>query len=219
MCKKIGLFSTAKNSGKSTSAAFLAESFATLGHNTLLIDADPISQTKKKLTIKDKVGENVVKVKMHNSPSTWSYWNQIIVTNKVEDLILKYNFEYVIFDMPIVENKEILELLDTVILPIEAEYYGLDNAKSTFSILKKYPKLQAKILITKLNEFGANSLKVKEYIQREFSALVFNSIISRNYYLGLDHFSVENLNKTIPNFGFADYLKLANEIKEQETNG
>jgi cellulose biosynthesis protein BcsQ len=219
MCKKIGIFSIAKKCGKSTSAAFLAESFTTLGHNTLLIDADPVSELKKKLTVKDKLGGGLMKVKMYNSPSTWTYLQQTSSYSDVKELIVKYKFDYVIYDLSVVENQNAMEQLDTLIIPIEAEFYGLDLTKSNLSIIKKYPNLKTKILITKLNENGKNSMLVKEYLRTELSSLVFNSVISRNYYLGLDHFSVENLNKTIPNFGFADYLKLANEIKEQEQNG
>jgi chromosome partitioning protein len=219
MCKKIGLYSIAKKCGKTTSAVYLAESFATLGYNTLLIDTDQLSDLKKKLIVKDKISDGLSKVKIHSSPSTWTYLEKSEIDFNPNELIQKFQFDYVIYDLPIVENPNAIKLLDTLILPIEAEFFGLDFIKENLSKLKKYPKLKIKILITKLRETGDISIKVKEYIQSEFSSLVFNSIISRNYYLGLDHFSVENLNKTIPNFGFADYLKLANEIIEQEQNG
>jgi chromosome partitioning protein len=219
MCKKIGLFSIAKNCGKTTSAVFLAESFATLGHNTLLIDTDKVSELKNKLTVKEKIGDNLKKVKMFNSPSSWAYLQQSSEFSNINELIKKYKFDYAIYDFSVVENQNAIEQLDILILPIEAEFFGLEHTKRNLELIKKYSNLKIKILITKFNETGINAIKVKEYIQSEFSSLVFNSVILRNYYLGLDHFSVENLNKTIPNFGFADYLKLANEIKEQEQNG
>jgi hypothetical protein len=137
----------------------------------------------------------------------------------IENLIEKYKFEYAIYDFSTVENKEGLENIETVILPIEAAFYGLNEIKKSLAIFKNYPKLAVKILISKYDENGIRSAKVKKYIQDKFSSLVYNSIISRNYYLGLEILTVENLNKTIPHFGFADYLKLANEIKEQEING
>ncbi len=219
MCYKIGIFSLASKCGKTTTAAFLAESFATLGHNTLLIDNNPIRTLKNRVNLKDKIETGLLKVKMMHSPSSWTYLYEKPEYEDFNELIDKYKFEYVIIDMSKAENQAAFEILDTVIIPTEAEFYGLEKMQDTLKILKDYTKIKVKILITKFSENSKSSIKVKSYVLEKLSSLVYNAVISRSYYLGLSRYTVENFNKTIPNFGFADYLKLANEIKEKEQNG
>ncbi len=219
MCYKIGVFSLANKCGKTTTAAFLAESFATLGHNTILIDNNPINTLRKRIVFKDKIETGLSKVKLLHSPSSWTYLYDKPDYEDFDELIEKYKFDYAILDLSVDENQDAFEMLDTVIIPTEAEYYGLEKLQENLRQVKNYKELKVKILITKFGENSKSSLKVKNYIIDNLSPLVYNTIISRSYYLGLSSFTVENLNKTIPNFGFADYLKLANEIKEKEQNG
>ena len=219
MCYKIGVFSLAGKVGKTTTAAFLAESFATLGHNTILIDNNPINTLKKRIIVKDKIETGISKVKLSHSPSSWTYLYEKPNFEHFDELIEKYKFDYAIIDLSIAENQAAFEMLDTLIIPTEAEYFGLEKLQDNLRLVKEYANLKVKILITKFGESSKSSIKVKNYIVNNLSSLVYNTIISRSYYLGLTNFTVENLNKTIPNFGFADYLKLANEIKEKEQNG
>lgn len=219
MANKIGIYSIEKNCGKTTTAAFLAESFATLSTNVLVVDLDPRSDFSKFLRLELKISDkgNVHQVKV--GQSTWKY---LKVGQEIENLInqiqeLESEFDYIIFDFPSFEsetNTEILKILNGVIIPIECEFYGIDQLNLTIEKILAIDGLKIEgILLTKHDEKNIIMPKFLKFIQENFSDLVFDTIISRNYYLGLPYFTIENLNKYVPNLGFADYLKLANEIQ------
>ena len=53
-------------------------------------------------------------------------------------------------------------------------------------------------------------------VKRYFPELIFKSKIYRNYYLSLPQFSLHTINEHPFHGGFIDYLKLANEIIDNE---
>lgn len=216
MAKKIGIYSVEKNCGKTTTAAYLAESFATLGSTVLVVDLDARNNFRIFLNLNHTDDHYPQQIK--KAQSSWKY---LQIGQRVElfiDNLSDYDkdYDYVIVDFPSYDsesNNEILKIVDGVIIPIECEFYGIDQLNITIEKILTLENVKIDgILLTKFDEKNQIMPKFTKFIKDNFSELVYNSIISRNYYLGLPDLTIENLNKYIPNLGFADYLKLANEI-------
>jgi chromosome partitioning protein len=220
MANKIGIYSIEKNCGKTTTAVFLAESFATLSSNVLVVDLDITNRCQDFLKIRNS--EKYIPQQVKIAQSSWKYLHigQEIdwFSEKIEEYDAEY--DYIIFDFPSYESDsstEILKLLNGIIIPIECEFYGIDQLNITIEKILTLESLKIDgILLTKYDEKNQIMPKFLKFIRENFSDLVYDTIISRNYYLGLPHLTVENLNNYIPNLGFADYLKLANEIQNDK---
>ena len=220
MAKKIGIYSVEKNCGKTTTAAYLAESFATLGSTVLVVDLDARNNFRIFLNLNHTDDHYPQQIK--KAQSSWKY---LQIGQSVElfiDNLSDYDkdYDYVIVDFPSYDsesNNEILKIVDGVIIPIECEFYGIDQLNITIEKILTLENVKIDgILLTKFDEKNQIMPKFTKFIKDNFSELVYNSIISRNYYLGLPDLTIENLNKYIPNLGFADYLKLANEIQNDK---
>ena len=220
MAKKIGIYSVEKNCGKTTTAAYLAESFATLGSTVLVVDLDARNNFRIFLNLNHTDDHYPQQIK--KAQSSWKY---LQIGQRVElfiDNLSDYDkdYDYVIVDFPSYDsesNNEILKIVDGVIIPIECEFYGIDQLNITIEKILTLENVKIDgILLTKFDEKNQIMPKFTKFIKDNFSELVYNSIISRNYYLGLPDLTIENLNKYIPNLGFADYLKLANEIQNDK---
>lgn len=222
MADKIGIYSIEKNCGKTTTAAFLAESFATLSTNVLVIDLDPSSYFPKFLGFELRVSAKDQMQRVKIGQSAWKYLKVGQDIEKLLNQIAEFDseFDYIIFDFPSFEsdcNAEVLKVLNKVIVPIECEFFGIDQLNVTIKKILEIETLKIDgILLTKYDEKNQIMTNFLKFIEENFSDLIYNTIISRNYYLGLPHFTVENLNKYVPNVGFADYLKLANEIQNDK---
>jgi cellulose biosynthesis protein BcsQ len=118
MAEKIGIYSIEKNCGKTTTAAFLAESFATLSTNVLLIDLDLNNNLYKFLGLQLNASglSQIMQVKV--GQSSWKY---LKVGQDVEMFIngmkeLDADFDYILFDFPSFEsesNSKVLNILNT----------------------------------------------------------------------------------------------------------
>ena len=220
MAKKIGLYNLSKNCGKTISTAFLAESFGTLSTNVLVLElnSDSIFTNYLGLNYKSNSKNEIQQVRI--SQSSWKYLKLGQNSEDLESLIQKFDeeYDYIFVDFPSYDsafNAEILKKLNSIIIPVECEYYGIDELDKTIEKILEIDGLSIEgILLTKFNKDNQLMPKFIEFIRENFKGMVFETIISRNYYLGLPHFTIENLNHFIPNIGFADYLKLANELKK-----
>ncbi len=222
MADKIGIYSIEKNCGKTTTAGFLAESFATLSTNVLLIDLDSRNDFSKLLGLDLKVSDQGQLQQVKIGQSAWKY---LKVGQNIQSLLSRIGeydeeYDYIIFDFPSFEsdsNTEILKILNSVIIPVECEFYGIDHLNMTIEKILGIEGLKiGGILLTKYDEHNQIMPKFIKFLKENFSDLMYDTIISRNYYLGLERLTIENLNKYVPNVGFADYLKLANEIQNDK---
>ncbi|MDP1814372.1 MAG: ParA family protein [Leadbetterella sp.] len=222
MADKIGIYSIDKNCGKTTTVAFLAESFATLSTNVLVVDLDPKNYFSKFLGLELKVSERDQIQQVKIGQSAWKYLKVGQDLEKLLNQIKEFDteYDYIIFDFPSFEsesNTEVLKILNKVIIPIECEFFGIDQLNVTIEKILEIENLKIDgILLTKYDEKNQIMPNYIKFIKENFSDLIYNTIISRNYYLGLPNFTIENLNKYVPNVGFADYLKLANEIQNDK---
>lgn len=243
MNRTIGLYNGDRKSGKTVSAVYLAESFATLGFKTLLIEADPqntissyinLRIASQNLTFLDFFKENSGKepavFKQNNA--SWSFvpYNTHVVgqglyhdENELQSDWLqayKTQFDYIFVDFPSRWYKApnpLFKTLDSVIVPVESEFYGLDSIDRTFETLMSIQNVLIEgILLNRYDSNNSFSPTLLAKMKEIFSDLVFESIIPRSYYLGLANCSFETLLNKTTHFGVADYLKLANEIIEKQ---
>lgn len=220
MSLKIGIYSLEKSCGKTTSAVYLAEALTTLGKSVLLIDLVPFSHTVLKLSKADTLNFGITKIRLFHSPSTWHYVDHLNFEENQFQIINDTNYDFYIWDCPKNMDTRYLSMLDSVIIPIETEFYGLEKLKKTLKSIQEIPDLSIEgILLIKFEEDNTIAKDIKKHLEDNFGDFVFNAVIMRSYYLGNKTFDLENLNKSVPHFGFADYLKLANEIMDKKNNG
>jgi chromosome partitioning protein len=220
MAKKIGLYNLSKKCGKTISTAFLAESFATINSNVLVLDLNTVNsfETFLGLNFKNNAKNEIQQVRI--SQSSWKYLKIGQYLADLDNTLKKLDeeFDYIFVDFPSYDsdfNTILLKKLNSIIIPVECEYYGIDELDKTIEKILEIEDLPIEgILLTKYNKDNQLMPNFMEFVRENFKGLVFETIISINYYLGLPKFTIENLNHFIPNIGFADYLKLANELKK-----
>jgi chromosome partitioning protein len=225
MAKIIGIFNLERKTGKTTTSAYLAEALSALNCNVLAIDADPSYKLSKYLEIS---ADNHQSFDIQTIKRFQSKWHLMSV-HEIDDLKLASlpslfeNYEFVIVDFPSFEtssSSQLFSMIESVIIPIECEYYGLDELQNTLIKILKREDLEIEgILLTKFDENNALAGNFIEKVKSNFSDMVFNTVIYRNFYLASTYFSIHILNSNSTHFGFADYLKLANEILENKQNG
>ncbi len=236
MTKVIGIYNQEKNTGKTVTAAYLSESLATLGFSVLCVDIDYknkltnyLSQKVNIIDLNDVDNLFSASFKIKKFQSSWDFLSlgksnlSEICDFKTHFSSLFNTYNYVIIDFPSGESNIsdiFLKLVDSIIIPVECEYYGLDELEKTLvKLIKTGDVLIEGILLTK---YDVNNTIISSFIDNiklNFSEILLNSIVSRNYYLAATKFLEEYSNQTLTHVGFSDYLKLAIEIKENSKNG
>ena len=200
MANKVGIFSYSKASGKTTTCAYLASALSLVGKKVLVVD---LSGGIKKL------------VASYEFKAGYQWEISDSFTTET------HGVDYVLVDFPSsedFESKEILQHLDSVIIPVETEFYGLENLNKTLQAISTFDKLLIQgFLLTKCNSNSTYHEEFSGTMSEYFSQFVFDSKIFRNYYLSLPHFAPHTINENSFNGGFIDYLKLANEIIDNES--
>lgn len=206
--------------GKTTTNVNLSACLAHLGKKVLTIDIDPQGNTTSGLGIdKNKIEKSIYDVLINGVPiretiHNTDYDNLDIIVSKIElagaeiELVpmmaretilkkavdqIKDDYDYILIDCPpslglITINA--LTAADTLLVPIQCEYYaleGLTQLLSTFELVRKNlnPHLEIEGVVLTMFDARTNlSIQVVDEVKKHFRNKVYTTIIPRNVRLG-----------------------------------
>ena len=235
--------------GKTTTTVNLAASLGVLEKKVLLIDADPQANatsglgldvesveigTYQLLEHTRKAKETIVST---NSPNVDLIPSHIDLVAIEIELVDKDNREYMLkeavkglkdlYDYILIDCAPSLGLLtlnaltasDSVIIPIQCEYYALEGLGKLLNTVKSVQKIHNAdldiegMLLTMYDSRLRLSNQVVEEVKKHFADMVFETIIQRNVKLSEAPSYGESIIKyDASSKGAANYLNLANEI-------
>ncbi|AKG36881.1 ParA family protein [Paenibacillus durus] len=216
MSKIIAIANQKGGVGKTTTSVNLGAGLATLGKRVLLVDIDPQGNTTSGVGINKADVENCIyniliddippqeaiqetKVDgLHIIPATIQLAGAEIelVSTISRELrlkkalgLVKQNYDYIIIDCPPslgILTINSLTASDSVIIPIQCEYYaleGLSQLLNTVRLVQKNlnPHLQIEgVLLTMLDARTNLGIQVIEEVKKYFQEKVYRTIIPRN---------------------------------------
>ncbi|SEU08267.1 ParA family protein [Paenibacillus sp. NFR01] len=253
MSKIIAIANQKGGVGKTTTSVNLGASLATLGKRVLLVDIDPQGNTTSGVGVNKADVENCIydilinevnpqdtiqqtEVEgLHIIPATIQLAGAEIelVSTISRELKLKKalhtvkkNYDYMIIDCPPslgILTINSLTAADSVIIPIQCEYYaleGLSQLLNTVRLVQKNlnPHLQIEgVLLTMLDARTNLGIQVIEEVKKYFQEKVYKTIIPRNVRLseapshGQSIITYDSRSK-----GAEVYLELAKEVISYE---
>ncbi|NLN14583.1 MAG: ParA family protein [Tissierellia bacterium] len=251
MGKIISIFNQKGGVGKTTTCVNLSAGLGRLGKSILLIDLDPQGNSTSGLGLeKDEVeriiydvlaldlpiGEAIYKSSAENVsiiPSNNELAGLEVELARVgnwEPLLrdklgeIKDNFDYIFIDCP--PSLGILSVMgliasDSVIIPIQCEYYALEGVSQLFETIELVkanfnPSLQIEGVVLSMFDGRTNlSIQVVDEVKAYFKGKVYTSIIPRNVRLaeapshGLSIMDYDQRSR-----GSEAYMELAEEFLE-----
>ena len=235
--------------GKTTTSVNLAASLGALEKKVLLIDADPQANSTSGLGIdvdgvetgsyqliehKATAEECIIKT---NSPNVDIIPAHIDLVAIEIELVDKDDREYMLkkaishlkstYDYILIDCAPSLGLLtlnaltsaDSVIIPIQCEYFALEGLGKLLNTVKSVQKIHNEdldiegMLLTMFDQRLRLSNQVVEEVQKHFTDMVFETIIQRNVRLGEAPSYGESIIKyDVSSKGASNYLSLAKEI-------
>ena len=240
--------------GKTTTSVNLAASLGALEKKVLLIDADPQANASSGLGIDvDTVEIGSYQVLEHTKSAkdaivTSKAPNVDVIPAHIDlvaieiELVDKDDREYMLkkaisdlkseYDYILIDCAPSLGLLtlnaltasDSVIIPIQCEYFALEGLGKLLNTIKSVQKVHNEaldiegMLLTMFDSRLRLSNQVVEEVQKHFSDMVFETIIQRNVRLGeAPSYGESIINYDVSSKGAANYLSLAKElIKKNE---
>jgi len=240
--------------GKTTTSVNLAASLGVLEKKVLLIDADPQANASSGLGIDvDGIEIGTYQILEHsNSPeeaiikSTSPNVDVIpahidLVAIEIE-LVDKENREYMLkqalesikdkYDYILIDCAPSLGLLtlnaltaaDSVIIPIQCEYFALEGLGKLLNTIKSVQKIHNPeldiegLLLTMYDKRLRLSNQVVEEVQKHFNDMVFNTIIQRNVKLSeAPSFGESIIAFDATSKGASNYLSLAEEVIQKNS--
>ncbi|MBC3846900.1 ParA family protein [Winogradskyella echinorum] len=240
--------------GKTTTSVNLAASLGALEKKVLLIDADPQANASSGLGIDvDAVELGSYQVLEHtksakeaivasNAPNVDVIPAHIDLVAIEIELVDKDEREYMLkkaivdlkseYDYILIDCAPSLGLLtlnaltasDSVIIPIQCEYFALEGLGKLLNTIKSVQKIHNEaldiegLLLTMFDSRLRLSNQVVEEVQKHFTDMVFDTIIQRNVRLGeAPSYGESIINYDVSSKGAANYLSLAKElIKKNE---
>ena len=140
---------------------------------------------------------------------------------------LKSDYDYILIDCAPSLGLLTLNALtaaDSVIIPIQCEYFALEGLGKLLNTIKSVQKIHNEaldiegLLLTMFDSRLRLSNQVVEEVQKHFTDMVFDTIIQRNVRLGeAPSYGESIINYDVSSKGAANYLSLAKElIKKNE---
>ncbi|MCH5185156.1 MAG: ParA family protein [Oscillospiraceae bacterium] len=234
--------------GKTTTSVNLSACLAYKGKKTLLIDADPQGNSTSGLGIEksgslstydilvnpDKTAEAVMKTKysdLYIIPSDSNLSGaeiELALEDNRESFLknavsrIRGDFDFIIIDSPPALGMLTLNILtacDSVLIPIQCEYYaleGLSQLTATLRAVKKKlnPAIEIEGIVGTMFDGRTNlSIRVLDEIKKFFPDKVYGSIIPRNVRLSeAPSFGEPIIKYDISSKGAESYFSLAKEV-------
>lgn len=239
--------------GKTTTSVNLAAGLGALEKKVLLIDADPQANATSGLGIDvDQIDKGTYQLLEHelsaddviletNSPNVKIIPAHIDLVATEIELVDKEEREYMLktalnkvkkeYDFIIIDCAPSLGLLtlnaltasDSVIIPIQCEYFALEGLGKLLNTVKSVQKLYNKsldiegMLLTMFDSRLRLSNQVVEEVRKHFTEMVFETIIQRNVKLSeAPSFGESIISYDLSSKGAENYLKLAQEIIDNQ---
>lgn len=235
--------------GKTTTSINLAASLGVLEKKVLLIDADPQANATSGLGIdveqvefgtyqllehSIKPEEAIVKTSSPNLDLIPSHIDLVaieieLVDKEEREYMLKKAIDHLksTYDFILIDCAPSLGLLtlnaltaaDSVIIPIQCEYFALEGLGKLLNTIKSVQKIHNKnldiegLLLTMYDSRLRLSNQVVDEVQKHFDEMVFTTIIQRNVRLSeAPSYGESIINYDAGSKGANNYLSLAHEI-------
>ncbi|AWV97317.1 ParA family protein [Arcticibacterium luteifluviistationis] len=205
MAKTYIISNNATKSGKTTTAFNLALCFAAMGKKTLLVGTDK-SWVDKLLNPKNSSSLLFI------SPFL-SYWQ----TEEFSQGNLE-EFEFILVDASIVSfDKLVMQVGDDfkLIIPVEAEYYGMNALKPFFEKISQSNIDLEGIIPVMLRKDSSPSENAVVNLIEFFGKSVFEPAIQRNYYLSRQKDFKTFSQSKMTEKAAVTYLNLANNLLDK----
>lgn len=247
MAKIIGIANQKGGVGKTTTAVNLAAALGVLEKRVLLIDADPQANATSGLGVEEvkystyHLLEHSVDasacIQRSSSPHLDIIPSHIDLVAAEIELVDRENREYMLknalasvrddYDFIIIDCAPSLGLItvnaltasDSVIIPIQCEYFALEGLGKLLNTIKNVQKIHNSdldiegLLLTMYDSRLRLSNQVVEEVHAHFPEMVFETIISRNVRLSeAPSFGESILNYDAESKGAIQYLQLADEV-------
>lgn len=235
--------------GKTTTSVNLAAALGVLEKKVLLIDADPQANASSGLGIDiESIEIGTYQILEHsNTPEeaiiSCSAPNVSVIPAHIDlvaieiELVDKENREYMLkkalesvkdkYDYILIDCAPSLGLLtlnaltaaDSVIIPIQCEYFALEGLGKLLNTIKSVQKIHNAdldiegLLLTMFDSRLRLSNQVVEEVQKHFNEMVFETVIQRNTKLSeAPSFGESIINYDATSKGATNYISLAEEI-------
>jgi len=253
MAKIIGVANQKGGVGKTTTAVNLAAALGVLEKKILIIDADPQANATSGLGIEqsefstynllEHSSDAAKCIQKTSSPNLDIIPSHIDLVAAEIELVDRENREYMLkealksvrdnYDYIIIDCAPSLGLItinaltaaDSVIIPIQCEYFALEGLGKLLNTIKNVQKIHNKdldiegLLLTMFDSRLRLSNQVVEEVNSHFPEMVFDTIISRNVRLSeAPSFGESILNYDAESKGAIQYLQLAEEVLLKNEN-
>lgn len=230
--------------GKTTTCVNLSAALGMLENKVLVIDTDPQANASVSFGFSSKtlnnpalqqmefvsvIKNNVVKTQSPNV-DLLPYFEDLNLFKRTNDTskfnnalkVIRNLYDYVVIDcVPFFKTKnlDILISSDSVIIPVQCDYYALEGLHQFLKTIRFVQKNLNKsldiegFLLTMFDQRLNLSKKVANYMRDYFKDFVFDTVIHRNSKITqAPSFGKSILEYDISSRGAENYLQLANEI-------